>query len=133
MMLAICVPHVGCGTPQAEQPDFEGHFRAIGILHGRFQGANQGRSPNSEKEFMEFIQREGTTLLDQFGIGDVEELFVSPRDEQPLVFLFATSPSHDRDRVVSHEKEGIGGKRVVVTALGGVELLSESEFEQRIR
>ncbi len=123
----------GCGAREVEQPETVGRFKALAILRGRFVGTRQGRSPLSEKAFRQFVQKEGRGVLRRFGVEDPGDLFISPRDQQPLVLRFDAPSGSESDYPIAYERQGADGKRAVITALGSVELLNESELQERLK
>jgi len=122
--------NVGCGNVAPSSHEDVRHFKAVGVMYGRYLSSHAGKPPASEKELREFVETKGASTLKRFGLTDSEALFVSPRDKQPLVWVFQGS---DTNRVIAYEKQGLEGLRVVVTAFGTVEELSEEEFRSRVK
>jgi len=131
--LVVAATQAGCGATPPELPVGAAQLKALAILHGRFIGTHAGRSLASEKAFRQFVEKEGRGVLRRFGVGAKNDPFVSPRDHQPIVLLLDSRAGTDNDRVFAYEKEGVDGKRLVVTELGSVELLADNELQARLQ
>jgi hypothetical protein len=66
-------------------------------------------------------------------VEDPGDLFISPRDQQPLVLRFDAPSGSVSDYPIAYEQQGVDGKWAVITALGSVELLTESELQERLK
>jgi len=122
----------GCRQPTTQQPEGFKHFKAIAVAYGKFQGSHGGSTPKNLDEFKAFVEKSQAGMLTRFGLENAGELFVSPRDREPLVFDFSNSGNSVTNQIVAYEQTGVGGKRVVVSTLGSVELLDEEQFRQRV-
>ncbi len=121
---------MGCGKDTSSASDNAQHFKAVGVMYGRYLSSHAGKPPASEEKLREFVETKGANTLKRFGLASSEELFVSPRDKQPLVWVLRGTGTN---RVIAYEQEGLEGSRVVVTALGTVEELNEKDFRSRVR
>ena len=80
------------------------------------------RAPKNEEELKRFIGETGAT-------GDPDQILRSPRDGQPYVVLYGTPLDPDgRDTILAYEKDGVEGKRYVISLSRDVKLLAEDEF-----
>jgi hypothetical protein len=80
------------------------------------------RGPRSEEELRRFFAEAGAT-------GDPDQYLRSPRDGQPYVVLYGAALDPDgRNIILAHEKEGVEGKRYVITLSRDVKLFTEGEF-----
>ena len=122
----------GCGRRTTQQPEGFAHFKAIAVIYGKYQGRHRGKRPKNLDDFKAFVEKGQTDMLSRFGVDGVEKLFVSPRDGEPLVFDFSNSSDSNLEHVIAYEKTGVGGTRVVVSAMGSVELLDREEFRRRV-
>jgi hypothetical protein len=125
---ALLVGSAGCaekgntGTGDAAE-----RMRTLAVNYMRHAGQYQGNGPASEAKFKDFIKKvglpEGVTI---------DELFVSPRDNQPYEIRYKVrpgSPGPDSP-VIMWEKTGEGGTRQIARANGSVLVVPEAEFEQ---
>lgn len=121
----------GCSRPaQKETLTAESsHLKPLSILYGQYQTTNQSRPPANEAEFKKFVSSAGQSLLKQFKT-DTDKVFVSERDGQPYVVFYGKEipPSG----VIAHEREGVGGERVVAYPFGSVGLVDEARFRQLV-
>ena len=123
----------GCGGAGGSNVAKEkSHLRILGRTYIGYI-TNKGRRPADEAEFKAYVQESmGPPVLERYGINSVEELYVSERDGQPLVFLYGKQPQGDDDDVVGYEKTGVDGKRWVSFRLGNIEEVDETRFRELI-
>ena len=80
------------------------------------------RAPRNEEELKRFFAEAGAT-------DDPDQYLRSPRDGQPYVVLYGTALDPDgRNTILAHEKNGVEGKRYVITLSRDVKLLTADEF-----
>lgn len=101
-------------------------------LYQMFTRVARGRGPKSEKMFKDFIARVDPAVLEQMGVSraDLDQLFVSERDLQPLRVVYGMKQSsvkqaqfgkpedrssqHGPEKVsVVRESDGVDGKVLV--------------------
>jgi hypothetical protein len=130
LALFFMAPFMGCGKGKPSAPDNARQFKAVAIMYGRYLSSHAGKHPANEEELREFVEKQGASTLKRFGLASPEELFVSPRDKQPLVWVLQGTGTNP---VIAYEEQGLEGSRVVVTALGTVEELTEKDFRSRVK
>jgi hypothetical protein len=129
--VAVIVALSGCaGSDVATQKNSDA-FGALAVLYGQYRGAHSGQTPTSQADFEKFVKTHGGPTLEHFGITDVEQLFVSPRNEQAIDVVYGRGLSGDSDPIVAYERESVGGKRLVVRSHGSLEELDEAAFQQQ--
>lgn len=127
-------------------------MRNLAVLLGQYTGRHQGRGPKDEQEFKTYLRGLSADEMRSFG-GDVDKLFVSPRDLQPYVIRYGqsagppgmpgsglrpgesitvgpNSPNAYNEPLVAYEKTGVEGKRYVAYQTGKVELVDEARLQQ---
>lgn len=115
----------GCGTASSTSPGdaraARGVLKVLGVEYARFAAEHNGRPPADKEELTAFLQ----TRKDHIpGLNDVEQLFVSPRDNQPLVVFYgnAMPPADDSGiPLIARETTGADGNCLVANTRGGVE------------
>ena len=126
----------GCDGGAAGIVQQESNLKKLALFYGPYQGEHQGQLPPDEKAFKDFIKSKELLLQNQ-GIKDVDALFISERDKQPYVVLYAGETLGDNGPaglpVVAYEKQGVGGKRFVVSTLGAVEEVDEKQFREWVK
>lgn len=138
VLLSVCALVLGCPQPESSIPLEELRIKTLAIVYGQFVSKHQGTAPSSEAEFKKFIK----TVDNQFWEGlkidpaKTDELFVSPRDNQPYVIVYKLkNPSNlESDGfgpIVIWEKTGSGGTRYTGTSLGQIRILNEEEFKMK--
>jgi hypothetical protein len=134
ILLAVTVA-AGCERQAPPPTQQEVHLKALAVGYGMFIGNHRGRPPADEEEFKAFLRSLPPEQLPGQP-GDIDALFVSPRDNQPYVVRYnigSTMPGPGQPmEVVAYEQTGVGGRRYVAFALGGVEEVSEDELEKII-
>jgi hypothetical protein len=121
---------IGC-APRTESAATESsNLKPLAVYYGRFVSSNRGRGPKDEKELKEFIQKRPQSELDNFGIKDVDGLFISSRDKKPYKFKFEAKPSAPGGSatIFAWEQDGVDGKRYVAGTLGEIKEVGDEEF-----
>ena len=129
--LALAAAFIGCGggTTSEDAAIESSQFKTLSLGYLEFLSANQGQVPKTLEAFKEYIED---------GIGDrlkqqnltVEEIFVSPRDGKPFVFICQNNLTQQNRKIVGYEQEGVGGRRYVSDRSGAVMEMSEEEFQR---
>ena len=102
----------------------------IGDLYQQFRAANRGRRPKDKAEFVSFIEEQGDWVLKEAQAGSIDDLFISERDEQPLVVLYGKETKWLNDlQVVVHETKGADGQVMIGYMSGDSELVYEEAFK----
>ena len=119
----------GCGAPaepEAVQKQ-SASMRGLAVSYGQYISQHRGRPPKSEKVLRKFIEEQSDTFLDSFSAESIDDLFTSPRDNEPYVVVYGKKAS-----VVAYEKVGVDGKRFVAYDIGGVEEVDEAKFAELV-
>jgi hypothetical protein len=129
----------GCGTPQREVPKEELHMSSLARAYGFYQQQHRGETPPNKEAFSKFLkglsaeQREGRGIK-----GDVDQLFISPRDKQPYVILYnvkssgVPNPASEEADVIAYEKTGSGGSHFVAFSTGKVSEVEEARLKKML-
>ena len=131
IVLVVSATFLGCGggTTTEDAAIERSQFKTLTLAYLGFQSANKGKIPKSEEEFRQYIDR---------GIGDklrsqsltLDEIFISPRDGKPFVFVTRENITKANRRVIGYEQEGIDGRRYLSDRSGAVMDVSEDEFQR---
>jgi hypothetical protein len=136
LLLGSLLLHGGCrGAGSRPQPPTEAHLQKLAVFLGRYAAQHQGQSPPDEAAFRQFLAGLDPPELAAMQIANIDEILVSPRDNQPYVVRYglqAGVPSPTGSPVVAYEQSGVGGRRYVAYQLGGVEEIDESRFRQLV-
>jgi hypothetical protein len=130
--LAVLVAFLsGCnrGLPYREQPPAAARIQKFAALCNSY-ARQQRKKPSSMGDLKAFAKTLKKSDLEHMGIDDLEAAFVSPRDNQPYVFV-KSNRSGPGD-VLAYEKTGEGGKHYIVTPMGSVFELDEAELQRRL-
>lgn len=121
---------VGCssGASDTSEPDVS-RIKQLTALYASYLNRNADRPPANEGELKQYIAERGDPVLKLAGVSTVDELFVSPRDNEPHVVLYGNEAAKlIRRGVVTHEKTGVNGRRLVGHRMGFVDELDDAEF-----
>ena len=114
----------GCDFSEPLDPT-ESRVRVVAGQYMRFCNQHAGKGPQDENEFKSFLQQAGQPVLDAAGVGSVDELLVSERDDKPLVVLCGKDTIWlDYLQIVVHETEGLHGQVMVGYRVGDAELIT---------
>lgn len=119
---AVLAALLGCSKPPPEPEDAAAvNLRRIAQAFDVAEYKLR-RAPRDEGELRRFLGETGAAV-------DPDQLLRSPRDGQPYVIRYGSRLDPDgRNTVLAHEKDGVGGRRYVITLSRDVRLLSEQEF-----
>jgi hypothetical protein len=126
----------GCGsslsTSSGDSREARGVLKVLGIEYARFVDEHGGRPPADKQELSVFFK----TRQDRIpGLQDVGQLFVSPRDSEPLVIFYGkTMPPADESGfpTIAREATGAGGICLVVNARGGVQEMAVDQVPSHL-
>jgi hypothetical protein len=126
LLVACLIGNVtGCGTasnaPSGDARAARGVLKVLGVEYGRFMAQHDGRSPVDKEQLVAFLETRKDRIT---GLKDIEQLFVSPRDNEPLVIYYgkSTPPADDSGfPAVAREATGAAGKCLVANTRGGVQ------------
>jgi hypothetical protein len=132
-LLATClIGHAtGCGSSSNESSGdvraAGGVLKVLGVEYSRYVAEHDGRPPADKEALVAFLAARKDRIA---GLNDVQQLFVSPRDNEPLVIFYGKAlPPADESGfpAVAREATGAAGKCLVANTRGGVE---EVAFDQ---
>ena len=115
----------GCDFSEPVEPT-ESRIRVLADEYMRFCNQHAGKGPKNEAEFKSFLEEKaGEEALKRAGVETIDELFVSERDEKPLVVLYGKDTIwRDFLEIVVHETEGRHGQVMVGYRVGDAELIT---------
>jgi hypothetical protein len=103
-------------------------LRAIAVLYNQYQSSQRRQPPENEAEFKAYLKTLPQSQLDAWKISDIDQAFVSDRDNEPYVILYGKQAASGR--LIGSEKHGKDGKRMVAHHTGQVELVDEAQFQK---
>lgn len=123
----------GCGGPSESSgmsaEDYE-TLRSASAMFSQYMGANNGKTPPDEQAFRAFLETK-KDVLDKTG-KSVDELLTSPRNGEPLVFVYGKTPVNGPMGMVyfAYEKTPVDGKRLVLASRGMFEQMEDAQFRK---
>jgi len=113
-------------------PAEEMRIKNLAVLRGQYVARNKGKPPANREVFEKFVKSLSAEELKRFGVeGNVDDLFVSPRDGEPYV-LRSVPEMGAAKTVVLHEKTGKKGKRWVAFSTSEVQEVDQARFEELV-
>jgi|tagenome__1003787_1003787.scaffolds.fasta_scaffold19977232_1 hypothetical protein len=135
-LVILCLSLViGCRSKQTSEVGGTGDepLATLTRLYVASMNANGGQAPANEAEFKKFVAASGDRELQAAGVSSVDELFVSPRDNQPYVIPYGSDAARLIGRgVVAYERRGKDGHRFVGYRLGFVNEIDDAEFRSLV-
>jgi hypothetical protein len=137
-LLPLCLAGnvVGCGaSSNASSGTAEEATRVLkvlGVEYARFMAQNGDRPPANKEQLTAYLESRKSSIP---GLSDVAQLFVSPRDNEPLVIFYGkTAPPADESGfpVVAREASGASGSCLVANTRGGVHEVSLDQLPSHL-
>jgi hypothetical protein len=115
----------GCSHNKLDRPTgaMPQRMATLAACYSMYAGKHQGHLPIDEVALKNFIRSDCQYVLTKNGMTDADSMFVSDRDNNPLVVTYGKdSPNRELvpDMIVAREETGIAGKRLVVLPSGVV-------------
>jgi hypothetical protein len=129
--LALVVAVAGCSSSSGGQTNSgldNARVRTMSSLYKGYLSSHKNQSPPDEAAFRAFL---GTKQDDLQKSGlTTDDVFISPRDGQPLQWIFGKNPrpSIAGMQYIAYEKTPKDDKRLVVATGGMIELMDEARF-----
>lgn len=126
LLVACLIVHaVSCSSSPSEPAGnaraARGVLKVLGIEYARFVAQNDGRPPADKGELAAFLETRKDRIS---GLKEIEQLFISPRDSEPLLIFYGESmPPVDESGfpLVAREASGVAGQCLAVNTRGGVQ------------
>lgn len=131
LLLGIgCLLIAGCGGPKnpAGAEIQTSRLRAIATFYKQYENSHRRQSPENEAEFKAYLKTLPPQQLDAWKISDIDQAFISERDNEPYVIQYGKQAASGR--LIGSERNGKDGKRMVAHRTGQVELVDEAQFQK---
>jgi hypothetical protein len=124
---------VGCGKKSAASKlshDDYGTLQIASSMFSTYIGENSGKTPPDEQAFRTYLESKQDKLDEQGKT--VDELLTSPRNGEPLVFVYGKQPVRGPAGMIfyGYEKAPVDGKRLVLAGRGMYEEMDEAQFRK---
>jgi hypothetical protein len=130
-IIPILILLAGCGSNGGAVRTPAGDYSAIRKIewyYDEYVGTHSSQPPKDEQVFREYLNSKQDGLT-RDGL-TVDQIFVSPRNGEPLVWLYGktlvTGPMGMN--YIAYEKSSTDGKRLALAAGGRYEVLDEAKF-----
>jgi hypothetical protein len=124
-MAAAAAP-LGCSSSSKPGAGEISHIKLLASFYNR-AARDLGRYPKDEQELKQTISKMDLNL-EAMKLSNVDEVFVSERDGQPLVIVLPPNAKG----VIAYEKTGVEGTRLVAFSEGNVQEVDESRFRELV-
>lgn len=143
-LAGVALASLGCSGKVVKEKDDPGRTRItqLGILYGRYSSQHYGRPPATEKDFKDWVHGlPADQLPPGVELGKTDEVFVSPRDNQPYVVRYGVAPGapgppsadgKPSSPVLAYEKVGSMGKHYVVYSTVQVEEVDDARLKEMV-
>jgi hypothetical protein len=123
----------GCGKQSASTKMSHGDFGTLQVTSSMFAsyiGENGGKTPPDEQAFRTYLESKQQKLDEQGKT--VDELLTSPRNGEPLIFVYGKKPVPGPMGMnyYGYEKVPVEGKRLVLASRGMYEEMDEAQFRK---
>jgi hypothetical protein len=121
----------GCSGDRAPAGSGDSNLAVLTKIYVDHMNAHEGSPPKDETAFKDYIRQYGAHRLKGANMNELDALFVSTRDHQPLVFIYGVSADPRRQSaVVGYEQSPVDGKRTVGYRYGTIELVDDARFSE---
>jgi hypothetical protein len=121
-----------CGSKEIKPlPEEQIHIMKVAQLYGGYRQAHR-KPPANTKEFTAWAKTLKPDQLSQFGITDLNEALVSPRDRQPYEIAPVSNERMGMSRVVIYEKTGVNGKHMTASSMGSSAEMAHDELAKLV-
>jgi hypothetical protein len=134
-LIALLVPLLlavtGCSRVKVEPREAllgEAETQRVLGLYTHYRSTTGGKPPPNADALKAWVKKLKKEELSQRGITDVDQAFISPRDQQPYVIV----PPSGSLGVVVFERKGVDGKRYVGTQQGSTLEIDESRLREQV-
>lgn len=119
----------GTGGPAGTSSVDYAAVRSMSSLYSQYLRTHGDRTPADEKVFRDYLATKQQDL-ERAGI-TVDKMFTSPRNDQPLVWVYGSIPpsSAELGRCFAYEAASTDGKRFVIADAGRFTLMDEAQFK----
>jgi UDP-N-acetylmuramate-alanine ligase len=119
----------GCSGIGAPASGADPNLAMLTTIYVDHMNAHQGDPPKNEAVFKDYIRQHGAHRLKGADTNELNTLFVSTRDNKPLVFVYGINADPRRQSIViGYEQTAVDGKRTVGYRHGTVELIDDNRF-----
>jgi hypothetical protein len=121
----------GCSSNGASANGADPNLAMLTKIYVDHMNAHQGNPPKDEAAFKDYIRQHSAHRLKGADMNELDALFVSTRDHQPLVFIYGISADPRRQSaVIGYEQSTIGGRRTIGYRYGTAELVDDARFTE---
>ena len=120
----------GCSSSSELDP-METSAGALAKVLVRYNIAERGNLPKDEETLRQYVAANASDILAKPALAIRSQLFVSPRDGQPLKFVLGNDRRKltlEGNTVVAFEQQGKDGNRWVICRTGTVDSVPEGEL-----
>jgi hypothetical protein len=123
----------GCSGRGAPADGADPNLSVLTKIYVDHMNAHEGNPPKDEATFKDYIRQYGAHRLKGANMNELDALFVSTRDHQPLVFVYGINADPRRQSaVIGYEQSPVEGKRTVGYRHGTIELVDEARFSELV-
>lgn len=135
LLLSTVIFSLGCGGADSKSmiaDANDNNVKRLATAYSFFHLKNKFKGPQDETEFKKFISEQDPARMELAGIdvNDVDQLFVSERDEMPLKIRYGMNTRiRGPSLPVVFEETGVDGMRQVGFTNGSMQEVDDTEYE----
>ena len=130
-LTAVLPTLTGCSGHAASAGGADPNLTVLTKIYVDHMNAHQGSPPKDVAAFKAYIRQHGAHRLKGVDMNELDVLFVSTRDNQPLVFIYGINADpRRRSSVIGYEQSAVDGKRTVGYRHGTPELIDDARFTE---
>lgn len=138
LSVALFISQLGCNKSASEAPVGEKEMMAIASLLNTYYNTppHVGIPPANQEELKTFASTSGKAILEQFKIANADALFVSSRDNQPIVVHYGSDFEKYQTidgAIIAYESVGINGERLVAYKGGSIIPMKEADLQKVVQ
>jgi hypothetical protein len=123
----------GCSGQRVPADGADPNLTVLTKIYVDHMNAHSGNPPKDEAAFKDYIRQHGAPRLKGANMSELDALFVSSRDHQPLVFVYGIGADPRRQSaVIGYEQSPVDGKRTVGYRHGTIELVDDARFSELV-
>jgi hypothetical protein len=123
----------GCGTKEIPPlPPEQIHILKLTSILAEYRRTHKNALPANADEFKKWASSLKRDQLAKFGIDNLDDALVSPRDHEPYQITPGKPNRMGIIPVIAYEKTGVNGKRYVLSSMGTAGEVNEEAMRNSV-
>jgi hypothetical protein len=123
----------GCGSKEIpDLPPEQVHILKLSSLLAEYRRTHKNELPKDAAAFKTWASSLKPDQLTKFGINNLDEALVSPRDHEPYQITPGKPNRMGIIPVIAYEKNGVNGKRYILSSMGNAGEVNEEAIRNSV-